>query len=252
MTIQAHRQQRHLVLEGNIGAGKSTFLKIVQNRLSVQVVFEPHEKWQNVGQGENLLEKFYKDTPRWAYTFQSYAFITRILEQEAHAQINQFPLQVLERSVFSDRYCFAKNCYELGFMTSLEWKIYQEWFNWLVDRQMQKPHGFIYLYTDPDICYERLCKRNRSEESGVSREYLHLLHDKHQAWLIEKKGIAPYLQDVPVLLLPCNKEFETDRAEQDSHMAAITEFCKVQFGITVDDNKQVCNESFSKIGHISL
>lgn len=252
MTIQTYSRQRHLVLEGNIGAGKSTFLKIMQDRLSLQVVFEPHEKWQHVGEGENLLDKFYKDTPRWAYTFQSYAFITRVLEQEAYAQVNQFPVQVLERSVFSDRYCFAKNCYELGFMTSLEWKIYQEWFTWLVDRHMAKPHGFIYLYTDPEVCYERLCKRNRSEESGVSQVYLQQLHDKHQAWLVEKKGVASYLQDVPVLLLHCNKEFENDVAEQDVHMAAIIQFCFDKFGITISDTKQANSDSLVDSHQLSL
>jgi len=70
------------VIEGNIGAGKSTFLRLLDQRLQIDPVFEPHDKWQNVGDGENLLEKFYTDIRRWAYTFQTYAFVTRVLEQE--------------------------------------------------------------------------------------------------------------------------------------------------------------------------
>lgn len=226
---------RYFVLEGNIGAGKSTFLKIIQDRLAVQVVFEPHEKWQAVGGTENLLEKFYQDTSRWAYTFQSFAFITRVLEQEEHALRNPHQVQVLERSVFSDRYCFAKNCYERGTMTSLEWKIYQEWFAWLVDRHMPRPHGFIYLYTDPEICYKRLTKRSRSEESSIPLEYLQQLHDKHQDWLIEKNGVAAYLKDLPVLVLNCNQEFEGNKAVQDEHMARIQAFCNEHYGLVIED-----------------
>lgn len=83
--MHAQSNQKYFVVEGNIGAGKSTFLKVINTFLNAQVVYEPHEKWQNVG-GENLLEKFYADTQRWAYTFQTYAFITRILEGKTSGQ----------------------------------------------------------------------------------------------------------------------------------------------------------------------
>ena len=76
--MHAQNNQKYFVVEGNIGAGKSTFLKVINTFLNAQVVFEPHEKWQNVA-GENLLDRFYADTQRWAYTFQTYAFITRII-----------------------------------------------------------------------------------------------------------------------------------------------------------------------------
>src|SRR5579859_35985 len=160
-----------LILEGNVGAGKSTFLKILGSYLDIKPIFEPHQKWQDV-QGENLLERFYNDTSRWAYTFQTYAFVTRVLEQEAQARNFPGAVQVLERSVYSDRYCFAKNCYEMGVMSGLEWKLYQEWFAWLVDNYTPRPTGFIYLRTKPEICYARMQRRNRSEESTVPLDYL--------------------------------------------------------------------------------
>ena len=92
--MHAQNNQKYFVVEGNIGAGKSTFLKVINTFLNAQVVYEPHEKWQNVG-GENLLENFYADTQRWAYTFQTYAFITRILEREKAALKNTQPFQIL-------------------------------------------------------------------------------------------------------------------------------------------------------------
>ena len=154
--------QRYFIIEGNIGAGKSTFLKMIKEYLNLQVVMEPHEQWQKVGDEHNLLDLFYKDPKRWAYTFQSYAFVSRIMNQQAHARTNPYMVQLLERSVFSDRYCFAYNAYELGYMNALEWKLYQEWFSWLVDTYMRRPDGFIYLQTNPDICYERLPKKKKN------------------------------------------------------------------------------------------
>ena len=213
-----------LIVEGNIGAGKSTFLGILNDYLDVQIVYEPHHKWQKVGTAGNLLEMFYKETPRWAYTFQSYAFITRILEQKNMAEKSPSPVQILERSVHSDRYCFAKNCYEMGTMTDLEWQLYKGWFAWLAEGYSVKPDGFIYLKTSPQVCHKRLLKRNRSEESLVPLSYLQKLNQKHEKWLLEKEGIEEYLKDVPVLSLECDVDFEDNKQEQQKHVDDIVSF----------------------------
>lgn len=215
--------QKNFIIEGNIGVGKSTFLRLINNSLPVQVVYEPHEAWQQVGT-DNLLERFYNDTKRWAYTFQSYAFVTRVIEQVEHARRNPHAIQILERSVFSDRYCFAKNCHELGYMNKLEWKLYTEWFSWLVENYTTKPAGFIYLRAEPEICYKRLKYRERKEETGVALEYLEGLHQKHERWLLDKESIANYLVDVPVLVLDCNKEFELNPKQLDKHLAQVRSF----------------------------
>ncbi|MBI2774428.1 deoxynucleoside kinase [Candidatus Dependentiae bacterium] len=226
---ELHKNPRVVSLEGNIGAGKSTFLKLVERALLVQAIFEPHAKWQQVGGTENLLERFYADGQRWAYTFQTYAFVTRVMEQEAHARKSRYPVQVLERSVFSDRYCFAKNAFEQGLMNALEWKLYQEWFSWLVDGYVAQPAGFIYLRTTPEVCYERLKKRNRSEERNVSLDYLRTIHEKHEQWLIERLDISAIEQNVPLLVLSVDKDFEHDRQEQLRLMKSIAEFFGIDF-----------------------
>lgn len=215
---------KSFIVEGNIGAGKSTFLRLIGQALDVQIVYEPHEKWQDVNGAGNLLDNFYADTKRWAYTFQSYAFITRVLEQEESVKKATHPVQILERSIYSDRYCFAKNCYQMGTMSALEWKLYQEWFSWLSRDYVKKPDGFIYLKTDPEVCYKRLIKRSRSEEKAVSLEYLQKIHQKHEDWLIHKKDVVEYVKDVPVLILECNAEFEADSKQMVQHIENIKDF----------------------------
>jgi len=225
------QRKKHLIIEGNIGAGKSTFLKIISSYLAIEPVFEPHQKWQKVGGDQNLLDAFYKDIKRWAYTFQSYAFVTRVLELEQAEKNSGASSLVLERSVYSDRYCFAKNCYEMGLMSSLEWELYQEWFAWLVEGYTKKPDGFIYLQTDPGICHQRLKQRKRSEETEVSLDYLTKLHTKHENWLIKKEGISPALCDIPVLRLECDKDFEHDIEEQARHIKAIANYFSLDYKI---------------------
>lgn len=53
--------------------------------MGVQVVPEPVDKWQNIqdtngGQPSNLLEAFYRNPERYAYTFQNYVFVTRLMQ----------------------------------------------------------------------------------------------------------------------------------------------------------------------------
>jgi len=229
MSLEKNKKSRLLIVEGNIGAGKSTFLRIIKENLACQIVYEPHEKWQDISGQGNLLNNFYTDSSRWAYTFQSYAFITRTLAQKTSVKKNPYTTQILERSVFSDKYCFAKNLYESGAMSSLEWTLYQEWFGWFFADHVQKPDGFIYLRTTPQTCHNRLKKRNRSEEKEVPLAYLKQLHEKHENWLIHKKELDFYVQDVPVLILECDKEFETDQAQKNNLINKITEFFNLDY-----------------------
>jgi len=213
-----------VVVEGNIGVGKSSFLKLLGERLDCGIFFEPLAKWQQMGEEESLFEKFYKDTKRWAYTFQSYAFLSRVLEQESAFAQSKKDVVIFERSVFSDLHCFAKNCFELGTMTPLEWSLYQEWFSWLVEKHVVIPNGFIYLQASPETCMERLKMRSRHEEVGVSIDYLNRLHQKHEGWLVKKEGVAACVDDVPVLVLDRNVDWVADPAEKDRLVSKVSEF----------------------------
>lgn len=95
-------------VEGNISVGKTTFLQRIANetlelRDLVEVVPEPIAKWQDIGPDHfNILDAFYAEPQRYAYTFQNYVFVTRVMqERESAGGIK--PLRLMERSVFSDR-----------------------------------------------------------------------------------------------------------------------------------------------------
>lgn len=235
--------QKTVIVEGNIGAGKSTFLRLLDEALPVHLVYEPSARWQDI-QGENLLDYFYKDPHRWAYSFQTFAFVTRILELEQESKRTESPVVVLERSIYSDRYCFAKNAFELGFMTGLEWKLYQEWFTWLEQAYAKKPDAFIYLQTDPTVCYNRMQKRNRSEEAAVPLDYLSRMHAKHEQWLINRVDVHPSLHHIPTLVLDCNNDFEEHPALFQEHVNKIVAFFGQIFNLRAQElyTKNYCEK----------
>ena len=225
---------KYLFVEGNIGAGKSTFLKVLKKHLDIIVVSEPCDEWQDIN-GYNLLDAFYKDSSRWACTFQLYAFMTRVKKQQQHALLGG-PFQIMERSWFSDKYCFAFNAKHLGLLNQMEWNLYCSMWNWYVKQAIQ-PSGFIYLRVEPEICYERMQKRARNEESIVPLNYLQLLHACHEDWLISKKFDDEILLDIPVLVLDGALDFESDESVQEEFIRQILDFLRIHENI--DFNKVI-------------
>ncbi len=198
------------IVEGNIGAGKTTFLKLIQERLpEIAVVYEPMNSWFSKVYGQSILANFYKDPHRWAYTMETLAMACRVKEHLIE-QENPNPFRLMERSIYSGHYVFAINGYHNGFLSELEWQVYLQWFNFLVTGKCMPPQGFIYLRTVPEVAYERIKARDRSAEKIISLSYVQQIHDCHEDFLMHKKGLLAELVHVPVLILDCDKEFETD------------------------------------------
>ena len=194
---------KKIIIEGNIGSGKTTFVNYISKNFNDATVnYEPVEKWQSYKdeQDINLLNNFYNDQQRWGYTFQNMAFMTRVKDLIKPCDTKY---KFIERSIYTDRNCFALNCYETGKINKMEWEIYTDWFNWLSNSFDVKPDGYIYLRVKSDICLERINKRNRQEESGIPIEYLENIHIKHDNWLLNDKKI-------PVLVLDWNCSFDNN------------------------------------------
>ena len=115
---------------------------------------------------------------------------------------------LMERSVYSDRFVFAKNCYEKGLIKSIEWDTYINWFEWLSNMLELNGDAYIYLRTDPEISYKRIQKRNREEEKNISLEYITEIHNKHEEWLNKS--------DKNILILDGDIENSKERLEDFS------------------------------------
>lgn len=179
-----------ITLDGNIGAGKSTLLEAIGRDLNdaVTVIQEPVGMWMNLknAEGISLLELFYRDIPRWAYTFQNCAILTRLLETQKiiNAYRNgeiKTPVIITERSVLTDRHVFAQMLKSQGKMDDLEWQLYMKWFDAFAAEMPYK--GIIHLTTSATTSKDRIAIRQRAGEGGIPMEYLNDLDAAHHAWM---------------------------------------------------------------------
>ena len=212
------------IVEGNIGIGKSTFCQEIRKLApEIDIALEPVTNWARADYGSSLLANFYADTPRWAYTLETLSMICRardhIREQEEHNSS-----RLIERSIYSGYFCFAKNCYQQGNLSELEWAIYNQWADFLLKQSCKPPHGFIYLQGTPEVCFERIAKRGRESEQDITLEYVRQIHDAHENFLVARDVPLSDVKDVPVLVLDCNEEFASDRAKMSDFMQKVKNF----------------------------
>jgi deoxyadenosine/deoxycytidine kinase len=217
-------------IEGNIGAGKSTFLKKITNALSLPYLLEPCAEWQNIN-GYNLLNEFYRDIKRWAYSFQLYAFLTRVESIEKKLDMINSNLFISERSIFADRYVFGDVCYNDGNMSELEWNMYKKWFDWTIERSNKRilPSGIIYLKVAPDLSHQRVNLRGRSEEKSLPIEYLLKLNQKYDLLFFTKKHSLSWIKDIPILIIDCNEDFENNSKIWDNMVELVKDFIYTNF-----------------------
>ena len=231
------RPNKLVYVEGNIGTGKSTFVENLRQVISrnypglrFTVVQEPVDQWMAMkdSDGKNLLEHFYSDQVKYSFPFQMNSFISRVnsiynavvidsgnAENPPHQErdaltFHEYDIVFVERSVFTDKYCFADMCHKGGKMNDIEYNIYNNWHSWLVRTFNLYADGYIYLKTNPNVSHERIVKRLRAGEEAIPIEYLTDLHNKHNEWLEKEQNVLTF-------------DFTPDYTNQDSIVPIVDE-----------------------------
>ena len=176
---------KFIVVAGNIGAGKSTLVQILSERLGFKPFFEPVND-------NPYLEDFYRNMETWSFHSQLY-FLTRRLR--IHKQLLDAEGSVVQdRSVYEDAEVFARNLYLQEDMSTRDYGVYQDLYRILIDL-LPPPNLVVYLRTSVDTLLERINTRGRGFEAGISRSYLERLNVLYEEW------IASFAQ-CPVLIIP--------------------------------------------------
>jgi deoxyadenosine/deoxycytidine kinase len=191
-------------IEGNIGSGKSTLLENLKNHYknNQHVIFlkEPVDDWEKIkdAQGNTMLQKFYADQEKYSFAFQMMAYISRLkilkdvvdnirkCEASSTDYLTTEPTYVIitERSLYTDKYVFAKMLYDQGKIEDVCYQIYLNWFSaFAKDFPID---CVVYVSTEPQKCYERVHKRARVGEEIIPLAYLEECHKYHGEFLTDK------------------------------------------------------------------
>lgn len=192
-----------VIVEGLISSGKTTLApRLVEylNTKNHKAVFvpEPVDEWKSSGK----LAQFYSDIATYAFDFHMYTLKTMFetLQRainEVNTEINEVNTEeevvfVAERSIFSVKHMFFQNLVDLGHITPTQLHLFNIKYTEFIEK-MPKPDLFIWLDTPLETCMDRVCSRNRENESTqVTREYQQLLWRKHEAFFKSKEFKSQY------------------------------------------------------------
>jgi len=186
-------------IEGNIGSGKSTFVNKLKsyfknnkfrNYEEKDICFleEPVNIWENIKNeyNENIIECFYKNQEKYAFSFQIMAYISRLALLRKAVKKN-YKIIFTERCVYTDKNVFAKMLHDSGMIEKINFEIYCKWFDEFISEFSN--FEFIYIQTNPEIAHNRIIKRNRTGED-IPLDYIKKCHNYHEEWLKEQKNVT--------------------------------------------------------------
>lgn len=165
---------RRIAVVGGIAVGKSTIVEALSNRIqNCQVILE--DVSHNV-----FLEDFYSDMLKWGF-HSRISTLSMITANYLSCNTQEYSCAIFDRCV-DELITFAQMHYERGNMSSKEFSVYKSLYD-SISRIALPIDLFIYCKCSPETSLERIRKRNRPFEQGISKSYLEDLNAHYESWL---------------------------------------------------------------------
>ena len=158
------RDFHYIAIEGVLGVGKTSFAKMLSEDLEAKLILEQVDN-------NPFLEKFYKEMNTFALQTQLTFLLNRAMQQEPLKQLDLFSKKIVADYLIEKDRIFAY--ITLG---ENELNLYEKIYGVVVNEaQLLKPDLVIYLQASVDSLTDRIKRRGRSFEKGVSKDYLYNL-----------------------------------------------------------------------------
>ena len=149
-----------LVIEGNIGAGKTTLAEMISRDYNAQLVVENFA-------GNPFLKKFYSNPKNYAFTLEM-SFMA-----ERYSQLMN---ELQNRDLFKDfavaDYYFMKSLiFASVTLSNEEYLLYRKFFN-IIYYRMPRPDLYVFLHKETPNLQKLIKKRGRDYEQSIEDSYL--------------------------------------------------------------------------------
>ncbi|CAB4069558.1 unnamed protein product [Lepeophtheirus salmonis] len=192
-----------IVVEGNIGAGKTTFLQ------DIKELSPP-----------GLIEVIEEPTPKkWSFLFQVQVQLSMMKKYKTPYSR---PIRIMERSLA--RFCFVENLYNNGFLEDAELHMLNDLYNFVIEHDcfICQTDLIVYLRTSPETAYQRMLQRSRSKaEKALPYNQFVQIHELHEDWLFRKTKFQPLSSRVVVI--DGDEELEKMRLNYDEYQKVLLE-----------------------------
>ena len=175
-----------IVIDGIIGAGKSTVGRFISESLNIPLFEELKDDGKD-SLAQRMLDLFYEDQTRWSAIIQVMFLNDRFKDLKRIEADGDFA--VLDRSIYGDE-IFAKTIHERGQMTADEFEIYRDLLHNML-QHINPPQVLVYIDVTVDTAMARINKRARSTEGDlIPRDYMEDLRRNYELWY-EQFNLCP-------------------------------------------------------------
>lgn len=174
-----YERYRHIVIEGPIGAGKTSLARKLASRFGTDLVLEQP-------QDNPFLERFYRDSRRHALPTQLFFLFQRIEQLRELSQRDLFSTTVTGDFLLDKDPLFARLT-----LDDDEYRLYQQIYASL-QPQAPIPDLVIFLQASPDTLLERIRRRGVAMETQIGENYLRALIEHYNRYFHDYEA-APIL-----------------------------------------------------------
>lgn len=183
-----------IVVEGNIGAGKTSLTKKISNDFNAKLILEQFAD-------NHFLPKFYKDQDRYSFQLEL-SFLADRFQQLKHDLCDR---DLFKPFVISDYYFTKSLIFSKNTLSDDEYKLYRKIFD-IIYTSLPKPDLYVYLYLNTDNLIKNIKRRGRDYEQEIKKEYLDNIQKAYFEYFNQQKDFSFLIIDTNNIDFVNNKE----------------------------------------------
>jgi len=192
--IPLTEKYNYIAIEGNIGAGKTSLVKMMSDEFNCKTILERF--------AENpFLPKFYEDKDRFAFPLEMSFLADRY--QQLSDDLSQFDL--FKNCIVSDYYIFKSLIFAQITLQDDEYALYRKMFD-IMYKEITKPDLYVYLYQNTERLLKNIQKRGREYEQNIEADYLQKIQKGYMRFIKTQPNLNVLIIDVSDLDFVNNKE----------------------------------------------